>query len=97
MAALDVDVLDAGYCGLAGNFGFESGHYDISVACAEDKLMPALREADPDALVLADGFSCRTQIRELATKRKPMHVTQVIAAALAARENGMHAAQIVNE
>jgi Fe-S oxidoreductase len=59
--------------------------------------MPALRQADPGALVLADGFSCRTQIRELATDRKPMHVAQVIAAALAARDNGTRAAQIVNE
>jgi hypothetical protein len=46
--------------------------------------MPALRSADPDALVLADGFSCRTQIRALATDRQPMHIAQVIAAALPA-------------
>jgi Fe-S oxidoreductase len=96
-AGVETDVLDAGCCGLAGNFGFENGHYDVSVACAEDKLMPALRDADPDALVLADGFSCRTQIRELATDRKPMHLAQVIAAALSARESGTRAAQIVNE
>jgi Fe-S oxidoreductase len=48
--------------------------------------MPALREADPGALVLADGLSCRTQIREL-SDRKPMHIAQVIAGALASREN----------
>ncbi|HWF30483.1 MAG TPA: FAD-linked oxidase C-terminal domain-containing protein [Mycobacterium sp.] len=96
-AGVETDVLDAGCCGLAGNFGFENGHYDVSVACAEDKLMPAMRDADPDALVLADGFSCRTQIRELATDRKPMHLAQVIAAALSARESGTRAAQIVNE
>jgi Fe-S oxidoreductase len=53
-------------------------------------------QAYPGALVLAGGFSCRTQIREVATDRKPMHVAQVIAAALAARENGTRAAQIVN-
>ncbi|HEY9305440.1 MAG TPA: FAD-binding and (Fe-S)-binding domain-containing protein [Mycobacterium sp.] len=81
-AGIDPDVLDAGCCGLAGNFGFEKGHYDVSVACAEDKLMPALREADPDALVLADGFSCRTQIRELSADHRPLHIAQVIAAAL---------------
>lgn len=79
---MNTDLLDAGCCGLAGNFGFEKGHYDVSVACAEDKLMPALRQADPDALVLADGFSCRTQIRELATDRRPMHIAQVLAGAL---------------
>ena len=81
-AGVEPDVLDAGCCGLAGNFGFEKGHYDVSVACAEDKLLPALRSADPEALVLADGFSCRTQIRELASDRRPMHIAQVIAAAL---------------
>jgi FAD/FMN-containing dehydrogenase/Fe-S oxidoreductase len=96
-AGVDADVLDAGCCGLAGNFGFENGHHDVSVACAEDKLMPALGDADPDALVLADGFSCRTQIRELAADRKPMHIAQLIAAALSTRENGTRAAQIVNE
>jgi Fe-S oxidoreductase len=56
-----------------------------------------MRQAYPGALVLAGGFSCRTQIRELATDRKPMHVAQVIAAALAARQNFTGAAQIVNE
>ncbi|OIN80898.1 FAD-binding and (Fe-S)-binding domain-containing protein [Mycobacterium malmoense] len=90
-AGVNVDVLDAGCCGLAGNFGFEKGHYDVSVACAEDKLMPALRNADPAALVLADGFSCRTQIRDLAADRRPMHVAQVLADALAARPRRTHA------
>ena len=80
-AAVRAELLDAGCCGLAGNFGFEKGHYDVSVACAEDKLMPALRDADPGALVLADGFSCRTQIRDLATDRRPMHIAQVLAGA----------------
>jgi Fe-S oxidoreductase len=92
-AGLDAEVLDAGCCGLAGNFGFENGHYDVSVACAEDKLLPALRDADADALVLADGFSCRTQIRELAADRRPMHLAQVLAAGLATRSE----AQIVDE
>lgn len=71
-----------GCCGLAGNFGFEAGHYDVSVACAEDKLMPALRDADPDTLVLAAGFNCRTQIRDLAHDCRPMHLAQVLAGAL---------------
>ncbi len=96
-AGVDTDVLDAGCCGLAGNFGFEKGHYDVSVACAEDKLMPALRDADPDTLVLADGFSCRTQIRDLAADRRPMHVAQVLAAALSARTSGTRATQVIDE
>jgi len=77
-----VDVLDAGCCGLAGNFGFEKGHYDVSVACAEDQLLPAIRSADPATILVADGFSCRTQIKEL-TKRDPaLHTAQVLAGAL---------------
>ncbi|MFC9553988.1 FAD-binding and (Fe-S)-binding domain-containing protein [Rhodococcus sp. NPDC056960] len=79
-AGVDTEVLDAGCCGLAGNFGFERGHYDVSVACAEDTLLPALRAADPTTLVLADGFSCRTQIRDLTADAAPLHAAQVLAA-----------------
>jgi Fe-S oxidoreductase len=57
-----------GCCGLAGNFGVEKGHYEVSVAIAEHDLLPAVRE-HPDAVVLADGFSCRTQLAELADRR----------------------------
>jgi FAD/FMN-containing dehydrogenase/Fe-S oxidoreductase len=55
-----------GCCGLAGNFGAERGHYDVSVKVAETALLPAIRAAGPGATVLADGFSCRTQVHELA-------------------------------
>jgi Fe-S oxidoreductase len=79
-AGVNVDVLDAGCCGLAGNFGFERGHFDVSVACAEDKLLPALRRADAETTVLADGFSCRTQIRQLAPEHTPLHTVQLLAA-----------------
>ncbi|OBG32694.1 FAD-binding and (Fe-S)-binding domain-containing protein [Mycobacterium sp. E3198] len=100
-AGVETELLDAGCCGLAGNFGFEKGHYDVSVACAEDKLMPALREADDDTLVLADGFSCRTQIRSLADDRRPMHVAQVLAQTIRApgslRAGGPGATQVVDE
>ncbi len=60
----DVEVLESGCCGLAGNFGFERGHYDVSIACAERVLLPALRAEDDRTVVLADGFSCRTQIAQ---------------------------------
>nr|WP_091673184.1 FAD-binding and (Fe-S)-binding domain-containing protein [Amycolatopsis marina] len=80
-SGVDVEVLDAGCCGLAGNFGFEQGHYDVSVACAEDKLMPAVREADENTLVLADGFSCRTQIEQSGSDA-PLHSAEVLAAAV---------------
>ncbi|WP_053203737.1 FAD-binding and (Fe-S)-binding domain-containing protein [Jiangella muralis] len=56
----------AGCCGLAGNFGMERGHYDVSVAVAETALLPALRAAPPGAVLLADGLSCRTQADQLA-------------------------------
>jgi FAD/FMN-containing dehydrogenase/Fe-S oxidoreductase len=83
LAALGVDaeVLDSGCCGLAGNFGFEKGHYDVSMACAERVLLPAVRAADPDVAVLADGFSCRTQLRQAGT-REPVHLAQLAARAL---------------
>ncbi len=58
-----------GCCGLAGNFGVERGHYDVSVAVAGLHLLPALDAAPADALVLADGFSCRTQLADLAGRR----------------------------
>jgi FAD/FMN-containing dehydrogenase/Fe-S oxidoreductase len=85
-AGISVEVLDAGCCGLAGNFGFEKGHYDVSVACAEDQLLPAIRQADPETVLIADGFSCRTQIRELTTHSQPRHTVQLLAAALRASE-----------
>ncbi len=83
MAALGIDaeVLDSGCCGLAGNFGFEKGHYEVSMACAERVLLPAVRAAADDVAVLADGFSCRTQLRQAGT-REPVHLAQLAAAAL---------------
>ncbi|MEJ2886767.1 FAD-binding and (Fe-S)-binding domain-containing protein [Actinomycetospora aeridis] len=83
---VDVRVLDEGCCGLAGNFGFEDGHYEVSTACAERGLMPAVRAADPDTAVLADGFSCRTQIRQLENAgHEPVHLAHVAATALGLR------------
>ena len=83
MAALGIDaqVLDSGCCGLAGNFGFEKGHYEVSMAAAERVLLPAVRAAAPDVEVLADGFSCRTQLRQAGT-REPVHLAQLAARAL---------------
>ncbi len=66
LAKTGADVVTlGGCCGLAGNFGVEQGHYDMSLAVAENELLPALREAGPDAVVLADGFSCRKQVSDL--------------------------------
>ncbi len=79
---VDVDVLDAGCCGLAGNFGFERGHYDVSVACAEAGLFPAVRDAGPGTAILADGFSCRTQIQAGHLGRDGIHLAQLLAGML---------------
>lgn len=67
-----------GCCGLAGNFGAERGHYDISVAVAENDLLPAFRE-HPEAIALADGFSCRTQLDQLAARRG-IHLAELLTA-----------------
>ncbi|KIF04034.1 dimethylmenaquinone methyltransferase [Streptomyces sp. RSD-27] len=73
--------LSGGCCGLAGNFGFEPGHHAVSVACAEEQLLPSLRAAAPGTAVLADGFSCRTQIAQLSGHRA-RHLAELLAEAL---------------
>ncbi|HTG31414.1 MAG TPA: FAD-linked oxidase C-terminal domain-containing protein [Thermoanaerobaculia bacterium] len=78
---LDFKVLDAGCCGMAGAFGFEADHYEVSLAVAGQALLPAVRAAGPDVAILADGFSCREQISQL-TGRRPRHLAEVLAAAL---------------
>ena len=71
-AGAQAEHLETGCCGLAGCFGFQVGHGEVSEACAERALLSRLREAAPGAVVLADGFSCRTQIHELeAAAAKP--------------------------
>ncbi|TQK42486.1 FAD/FMN-containing dehydrogenase [Streptomyces sp. SLBN-118] len=81
-AGLDADVLDAGCCGLAGNFGFERGHHDLSLAVGEQGVLPAVRNCAPNALVIADGFSCRTQIEQSSTGRRAMHLAEALALSL---------------
>jgi FAD/FMN-containing dehydrogenase/Fe-S oxidoreductase len=79
---LDFEVLDAGCCGMAGSFGFEKGdRYEVSMKCGERVLLPAVREAAKDTLIIADGFSCRTQIAQ-ATDRHALHLAQVLQIAL---------------
>jgi Fe-S oxidoreductase len=81
-AGLDFTVLDSGCCGMAGAFGFEKGdHYDVSIACGERVLLPAVRSAPADALIVADGFSCREQIAQTTTRRA-VHLADVLAMAL---------------
>lgn len=73
--------LSGGCCGLAGNFGFEPGHHEVSVACAEEQLLPSLREAGAETAILADGFSCRTQIAQLSPHRG-RHLAELLAEAM---------------
>jgi Fe-S oxidoreductase len=70
-----------GCCGLAGNFGVERGHYEVSVAVAEHDLLPAVRAAGDDAVVLADGFSCRTQLADLVDVRA-LHLAELLGGTL---------------
>lgn len=85
---VDNTALASGCCGLAGNFGFERGHYDVSVAAGEQVLLPAVRSAAPGTYVLADGFSCRTQIAQQ-TDRTGTHLAQLIAGALPAGDTSL--------
>jgi FAD/FMN-containing dehydrogenase/Fe-S oxidoreductase len=80
--ALDVTVLDAGCCGMAGSFGYEQEHYDLSVQIANLALVPAIQAA-PETTIVAPGTSCRHQIKDL-TGRKALHPLEVLQAALAA-------------
>jgi Fe-S oxidoreductase len=87
---VDVDVLDTGCCGLAGNFGFEKGHYEVSVACAERGLWPAARDAGPGTVILADGFSCRTQLAAGRTGREAVHLAELLAGLAGGTSPGGH-------
>jgi Fe-S oxidoreductase len=80
-------ILDSGCCGMAGSFGFEASHYDISMKIGSQRLFPAVEEAPTDAVIIADGFSCRHQISE-ATDREAMHLAQVLKMALDAGPAG---------
>lgn len=84
---LDYTVLDSGCCGMAGAFGFEKGHYDVSIKVGERVLLPAVRDADKETLIIADGFSCREQIAQT-TDRRALHVAQVIQMALHEDQDG---------
>jgi len=83
-AGVDATWLDGGCCGLAGSFGFEAAHYDVSMTCGELAVLPAVRAAPPETLVLADGFSCRRQIAH-GTGRRALHIAELLAMGVAAR------------
>ena len=81
---LDFDHPDTGCCGMAGAFGFEKKHYDISIRAGERALLPKVRETRNDTLIIADGFSCREQIQQT-TGRDALHLAQVLQMAFRSR------------
>ncbi|HEY5682955.1 MAG TPA: FAD-linked oxidase C-terminal domain-containing protein, partial [Sulfuricaulis sp.] len=78
---LEVQTVEPSCCGMAGAFGYEAGHYDVSMKMGELNLLPAVRDAELDTLIVADGTSCRQQIRDGA-QREAMHLTRVLEQAL---------------
>src|SRR5439155_1888213 len=74
---LRYELLDAGCCGMAGAFGFEKEHYDVSVKCGERVLLPKVRQTDHDTLIITNGFSCHEQILQLAD-RPSLHLAEVL-------------------
>jgi Fe-S oxidoreductase len=78
---LKVEMIESSCCGMAGAFGYEAAHYEASMKMAEFSLLPKVRAADDDTLLIADGTSCRHQIADGAGK-EAVHVAQVLARAL---------------
>ena len=78
MAGLELEVLDAGCCGMAGAFGYEVDHYEISKVLAERVLVPAIQRSEPGTIVISDGFSCRSQVRHFCPEARVMHLAQVL-------------------
>jgi Fe-S oxidoreductase len=74
---VELAIPDSGCCGMAGAFGFEKDHYEVSIACGERVLLPEVRKAASDTLIIADGFSCREQISQL-TDRRALHLAEVL-------------------
>ena len=80
---LEVETVTSSCCGMAGAFGYQAETYDVSMKMAEASLLPAVREADPETIVVADGTSCRHQIQD-GTARNAIHVARVLESALPA-------------
>jgi Fe-S oxidoreductase len=81
---VELQSLDSGCCGMAGPFGFETEKYAVSQAIGERVLLPAVRQAQPETLIVSDGFSCREQILQ-ATGRQALHLAEVLQLAAATK------------
>jgi Fe-S oxidoreductase len=87
---LNVELIESSCCGMAGSFGYEAAHFNISMRMAELSLLPAVRAAPPDTLIVADGTSCRHQIEDgtrESGRREPLHVVRVLERALGSETN----------
>ncbi|HEU4522886.1 MAG TPA: hypothetical protein VFT12_12840, partial [Thermoanaerobaculia bacterium] len=78
---LDYEHPDSGCCGMAGAFGFQREHYDVSMRVGERVILPMVRQSGEDTLIIADGFSCREQIAQ-ATGRQTLHLAEVLKMAM---------------
>ena len=88
---LDAEEAKGGCCGLAGSWGFEEGKYDISMQCGEVGWLPAVRKADPSTFIIANGFSCKTQLEESGIGRFALHLGEVMRIARKLSSKGVHA------
>lgn len=87
---VEYTLLDSGCCGMAGAFGFEKGeHFDVSIKAGEHSLLPAVREASNETLIIANGFSCREQIAQQ-TDRRALHLAEVIQMAMHDDPSALH-------
>ena len=80
-AGIECDVPGTGCCGMAGSFGYEAEHYKVGLACGERSLLPAVRSAPSDDLIVTDGFSCREMIHQ-ETDRQASHFAEVLQLAI---------------
>ena len=84
----EVELLDSGCCGMAGAWGYEDAHYDVSLACAERVLLPAVRGVPPRTILMTDGFSCRSQIAQAGIGRRALHLAQILRLAAVYGDSG---------
>jgi Fe-S oxidoreductase len=82
---LEVEIAKTGCCGMAGGFGYEAEHYDLSLKMAELDVLPAIRNSDDDTVIIANGTSCRQQISDGAD-RQPFHIARLFEAAISSRK-----------
>ena len=83
---LHYEVLESGCCGMAGSFGYEKDKYDVSIACGERSVLPAVRKAGLSTIIVADGFSCKEQIAQ-ETNRHALHLAEVLGMGLHERHD----------